>query len=308
MSTVATLTVNPTVDASTQVDRVVAEDKLRCAEPTYEPGGGGLNVARVVRALGEDALALWTCGGPLGRLLADCLDADGLRHRPIPIGGMTRQNLIVYEESSGQQYRFGFPGPALTEEEVVRCAEAVQAIDRAPGVLVLSGSLPPGVDAGFYARVARQAPRDTKVVVDTSGEALRRSLEARPCLVKPNLRELGQLVGRELESDAEIERAAMGLVRDGRVEVVIVSLGAAGALVATQDGPTRLRSPMVPIRSKVGAGDSMVAGAVVGLARGWSWLDAGRLGVAAGAAAVMTEGTQLARASDVERLFEETAG
>lgn len=307
MSTVATLTVNPTVDASTQVERVVAEDKLRCAEPTYEPGGGGLNVARVVQALGEDALALWTCGGPLGRLLGDCLDAGGLRHRPIPIEGMTRQNLIVFEETSGQQYRFGFPGPALTHEEVVRCAEAVQAIDPAPRVLVLSGSLPPGVDPEFYARVAGEAPRDTKVVVDTSGEALRRSLEARPCLVKPNLRELGQLVGKELTSDAEIERAAMSLVRDDRVEVVIVSLGAAGALVATQDGPTRLRSPMVPIRSKVGAGDSMVAGAVVGLARGWSWLDAARLGVAAGAAAVMTEGTQLARPSDVERLFAETA-
>lgn len=308
MSTVATLTVNPTVDASTQVERVVAEDKLRCAEPGYEPGGGGLNVARVVQALGEDALALWTCGGPLGRLLGDCLDAGGLGHRPIPIGGMTRQNLIVFEETSGQQYRFGFPGPALTKEEVLRCAEAVRALDPAPEVLVLSGSLPPGVDPGFYARVAGEAPRETKVVVDTSGEALRRSLDARPCLVKPNLRELGQLVGRELTSDAEIERAAMGLVRDARVEVVIVSLGAAGALVATEDGPTRLRSPMVPIRSKVGAGDSMVAGAVVGLARGWSWLEAARLGVAAGAAAVMTEGTQLARPADVERLFAETAG
>ncbi len=303
MTSIVTLTLNPAVDASTRVDRVVPEEKLRCSEPVRDPGGGGINVARVVHSLGGDALALWTCGGPIGDLLASALDARSVPHRPIPIEGLTRQNVAVFEESSGLQYRFGFPGPRLREEETERCIEAVRALDPAPTILVLSGSLPPGADPALYARIARAVPESTRVALDTSGEALSRSLEARPWLLKPNLRELAQLVGRDLEDDAAIEKAATELVRETHAGLVIVSLGAGGALVSTPDGCRHLRSPTVPIRSKVGAGDSMVAGIVLGLARGWSSWDAARLGIAAGAAAVMTDGTQLARPEDVERLF-----
>ena len=303
MSRVATFTINPTVDVSTHVARVVAEDKLRCAAPRREPGGGGINVARVVRELGEDATALWTCGGAIGVLLGECLDAMEVPHRPIPIAELTRENMIVLEESSGHQYRFGFPGPRLSPEEVARCEEVVAALDPRPEFLVLSGSLPPGVDAGLYARLAKSAQDGTRVVIDTSGEALRRSLEAGACILKPNLRELSQLVGRELHDDDAVERAARELVEEGGAQIVVVSLGAGGALVHTRDGSRHLRAPTVPIRSKVGAGDSMVAGLVVGLLRGLDPFEAARLAVATGAAAVMTEGTQLARREDVEKLF-----
>ena len=303
MSRVATVTVNPAVDVSTQVERVVAEDKLRCTAPLREPGGGGINVARVVRELGEDATAIWACGGAIGTLLGQCLDAMDVPHRPIPIAGLTRESMIVFEESSGHQYRFGFPGPELSADEVARCEQVVASLDPAPDFLVLSGSLPPGVDAGFYARLAKSAKKGTRIVIDTSGEALRRSLEAGACILKPNLRELSQLVGRDLDDDEAIERAARDVVEHHGAEILVVSLGAGGALVATAEGTRHLRAPTVPIRSKVGAGDSMVAGLVVGLLRGYDPYDAARLAVVTGAAAVMTEGTQLARRDDVDRLF-----
>jgi 6-phosphofructokinase 2 len=149
----------------------------------------------------------------------------------------------------------------------------------------------------------RCAKDGARVVVDTSGGALQRTLDARPFLVKPNLRELSQLAGHPLESDEQIEEAAQGLVREGKVAVVVVSLGAGGAVVVSEEGARTVRAPTVPIRSKVGAGDSTVAGITLALSRGESLVDAARFGVAAGAAAVMTEGTELCRREDTERLY-----
>jgi 6-phosphofructokinase 2 len=168
---------------------------------------------------------------------------------------------------------------------------------------VLSGSLPPGAPDDVYARMIRCAKDGARVVVDTSGGALQRTLDARPFLVKPNLRELSQLAGHPLESDEQIEEAAQGLVREGKVAVVVVSLGAGGAVVVSEEGARTVRAPTVPIRSKVGAGDSTVAGITLALSRGESLVDAARFGVAAGAAAVMTEGTELCRREDTERLY-----
>lgn len=307
MSSIVTLTMNPTVDESCAVDRVVPERKLRCSRPVYEPGGGGINVARALRGLGGEVKALWTRGGLAGQMLGRLLDVEGLGHQAIQVEDNTRINLIVLEDTTGQQYRFGMPGPTLTEAEVERCFETLQGLRPVPSYLVLSGSLPPGVGADFFARVSRAAAPDTRVVVDTSGEPLRRSLEAGVFLVKPNLHELGQVMGSSPESDAQIEGAALALVKGGHAQVVVVSLGAGGAIVATKEGTEILRSPTVPIRSKVGAGDSMVAGLVLGLGRGLSIRDAARLGVAAGAAAVMTPGTQLCRREDAERLYAQMA-
>ncbi len=303
MPVIATLTLNPTIDESTSVDHVVPENKLRCGQPTYEPGGGGLNVSRAIRNLGGESVVLWTRGGPAGQLLSELLEKEGLRNEPIPISGITRTNFIVLETSTKLQYRFGMPGPELTEEEEERCLEAVRRLRPVPDYLVVSGSLPPGLGADFCARVAKAVPASTRVVVDTSGEPLRRALEAGVYLVKPNLRELGQSVGRELKHDPGIEEAAGELVRDGRARGVVVSLGAAGALVASEEGFERVRSPTVPIQSKVGAGDSMVAGMVLALSRGLPLREAVRYGVAAGAGAVMTAGTELCRLEDVERLY-----
>ena len=305
MATIVTVTVNPAIDTSCSVEQVVPERKLRCSEPHHDPGGGGLNVARAVRRLGGEAVAFWTGGGALGQLLGRLLDEEGLDHRAIRVEGMTRESLTVLETSTTLQYRFGMPGPPLHSQEVQECLSHVQGFRPTPDYLVLSGSLPPGAPDDLYAQFARQAPAGCRVVLDASGNALQLGLGAGVYLIKPNVRELGQLAGRVIERDKDIEAISQRLIREGRVEVVVASLGAGGAVVVTAEGAERLRAPTVEIRSKVGAGDSTVAGVVLALTRGSSVRDAVRFGMAAGAAAVMTEGTSLCRREDAERLYQE---
>lgn len=299
---IATLTLNPAVDVSTAVDQVVAERKLRCDAPNPEPGGGGINVARVVRELGGDAVALWTRGGTAGTRLAALLDELGLDHRPLPIAGETREHLIVFERSSGRQFRFGMPGPELDEAELRACVAAIASLDPAPSFLVLSGSLPDAVPDDLYARLIRAAPDGCRTILDTSGAALAAGIAAGPFLVKPNRNELAALIGGPVDEVADVQAAAHQLIDAHGVGVVVVSLGAGGALACAADGDWRAVAPPVRVRSAVGAGDSMVAGMVVALERGEPLSAALRWGVAAGTAAVLTEGTQLCRRDDVARL------
>lgn len=142
---IATLTLNPAVDKNTRVERVIAEDKLRCDAPTREPGGGGINVSRVIHRLDGSAQTLYTAGGFTGSLLNDLLDAEDLNHTPIATEAMTRENMIVYETSTDRQFRFGMPGPELTEAELDDCLNALRTVDPAPDYVVASGSLPPGL-------------------------------------------------------------------------------------------------------------------------------------------------------------------
>jgi 6-phosphofructokinase 2 len=237
-------------------------------------------------------------------MLQGLLDQEGLNHSPISIEGLTRQNVIVLEESSGRQFRFGMPGPTLHEAEWKRCLEVLETLAPKPDYLVGSGSLSPGVPDDFYARVARIATkRGIQLIVDTSGEALRLAARAGVYLLKPNMRELRALADHEIKDELEQERVVTEIIRKGGSELVVVSLGTAGALMASKEGCERLRAPTVPIQSKVGAGDSMVAGIVLSLAQGKSPRDAVRFGVAAGAAAAMTPGTELCRREDTERLY-----
>ena len=303
MANVVTVTLNPAIDASTTVRRVRPDRKLRCARPQREPGGGGINVAEAARRLGGDVRAWWASGGPNGDRLGHLLDDLGLPHRPFPIQEETRENLSVFEEDAGQQFRFTMPGGAVTEEEAARLLEETAALDPAPPFLVLSGSLPPGLEANFYARLADAAPPETRVIVDTSGPALQCAIEAGVYLLKPNLGELASIVDDPLDDDARIAEAVQQVIEAGSVEVLVVSIGAGGVILGTREGIEHIRAPTVPIRSRVGAGDSTVAGIVVALVRGASIQDAVRYGVAAGSAAVMTPGTELCRREDVERLY-----
>ena len=304
MKSIVTITMNPAIDKSSTVDHVVAEHKLYCAAPRFEPGGGGINVSRAVRKLGGESLALYPCGGPTGETLQLLLGQEGLRHHPVPIKGWSRENLIILEASTGQQYRFGMPGPELGAEEWQRCLDQIFAGESKPQYVVASGSLPPGVPQDFYARVARLGKQHgARVVVDTSGEALRLALREGVFLVKPNIREFREMLGSGGEDESKIRALAKKMVLDGQCEVVVISLGAAGVLMVSDSGLERLQPPAVPIISKVGAGDSMVAGMVLSLARGNSLRAAVRFGVAAGTAAVMTPGTELCRREDAERLY-----
>ena len=271
-----------------------------------EPGGGGINVARAIRHLGGQCRALHFCGGPTGDVLRALLDLERIEHAPMAIKGWTRQSVTIVETATGQQYRFVMPGPTFAEEEWRGALAHVAELQATPDLIVASGSLPPGVPDDFYGQLARIVrAQGSRLILDTSGRALAAALEAGVFLVKPSLRELRTVAGGDLADEVEQEAAAKRLVASGGAEVVVVSLGTAGVLFVTQAGYERLHSPTVPVRSKVGAGDSMVAGITLGLARDYDLRDAVRLGIAAGAAAVMTPGTELCRGEDAERLFKE---
>lgn len=299
---VVTVTLNPTIDKTFSVAHVVAERKLDCDDVRSYPGGGGINVARAATRLGGQPLALWSCGGETGDLLRRQLEQEGVRSRPLSVRESVRENLVVRERSTECHYRFGLPGPHLSEDELELWRATVAALDPAPDYLVLSGSLPPGATARWFATLVRAAPRSTRVIVDTKRKALLHAIEQGIFLIKPNLHELTEISSLEVRDEDSVERAARELIDKGSVQAVLVSLGRGGALLVTRGDAHRLAAPPVPLKSKVGAGDSMVGGLVTALAKGWSLPEAARFGVAAGAAAVMTEGTELCRREDTERL------
>ena len=304
-ASIVTLTLNPALDVSAAVPVVAPSHKLRCSSPRAEPGGGGINVTRVCRRLSTPSVAVAPLGGPTGQRVEDLLAAEGIESRVVEIQGETRQSLSVSEESTGQQYRFVMPGPPLTADEVAACRDLVAETATSADCLVVSGSVPSGAE-GLVGAVVAALP-GVKVLVDTSGPALERALQAEAYLVKPSARELAQVVGRTLHTETDVADAAIEVHRRSRVEVVVASIGAGGAIVVDHRGVKRVRAPSVQVRSAVGAGDSMVAGLAVGLHRGLPIAEATALGVAAGTATVLSEGTGLCDPDDVERLLASVA-
>jgi 6-phosphofructokinase 2 len=307
MHRIVTVTLNPSVDVSAGVSHVVADRKLRCDGVRREPGGGGLNVSRAVAELGGSSLAVYTTGGMTGSILDALLKSVGaITRHPVQIEGWTRESFVVLERVTNRQFRFGLPGPVLEDGDWRRCLDLATSVLRPGDLLVLSGSLPSGVPEDLPVEAAAAArTREAQLVVDTSGAALRAAARSGAYLLKPNVGVLAWLAGQEhLDEDGQ-EQAAKAIVESGGCENLVVSLGAAGVLLVSVDGTLeRIAAPDVPVRSRVGAGDSTVAGVVLGLARGWEVRDAVRFGVAAGSAAVMSEGTGLCRREDTERLYQ----
>ena len=300
---IVTLTMNPAIDLSTPVERVVADRKLRCGPPVREPGGGGVNVARAVRRLGGEALAIFPAGGPAGDLLEELLLGEGVAHVAIRTHGWTRENVNVDEQETGKQFRFVLPGPPLAAAEWERCLATVSELEPFPRLLVVSGSLPPGVPPDFYALLARMArSAGARMVLDTSGEPLRLAAKQGVYLLKPSLREFQELTGSSLAARAALLDRARELIREGRCEILVLSLGAEGVLWVSARDAEWMRAPAVTVASSVGAGDSLVAGIVLGLSRGKPVREAVRLGLAAATASVMTPGTGLCQLEDVERI------
>ena len=302
MARIATLTLNPAIDGASTTSLVSHTRKLRTAGQRFDPGGGGINVARVLTRLGADVEALYLTGGITGPVLTGLIERAGLAHHPIPISGDTRISLAVFEQDTGHEYRFVPEGPELSEAECASCLSAVGA--RACDWLVLSGSLPRGMADDFYARLIAQAKaRGIAVVLDTSGPALKIGLaEGGVRFVKPSLSELEGVVGHPLSDHAAIVLAAREIVAKGGVHSVAVTLGSKGAVLVEKDRELTLPAIEVQAKSATGAGDSFVAAMTFGLAAGWDSERAFRYGLAGGAAAAMTPGTDLAHAADIERL------
>jgi 6-phosphofructokinase 2 len=302
---IVTITINPSLDKFTKISQVVPNDKLRCNAPEYQAGGGGINVSRAIHHLGGESLAIFPCGGQAGEIIKDKLRKKNIDFNAIPIKNATRENLTVFETSAKQAYRFIMPGPTLSENDWQKTLDIIQALSPVPDYLIASGSTPQGVPDDFYQRIAVIAKAlGCRLVVDTSGEPLRLAAESGVYLLKPNMRELGYLVGHPIESEEDEIESARHLVDAGEAEVVVVSLGAGGALLVTEKNIEQLRSPTVPIRSKLGAGDSMVAGIVFGLSQGKNIRKAVQYGIAAGAATVMTAGTKLCNKNNTNMLYE----
>jgi 6-phosphofructokinase 2 len=302
MPLIVTLSLNPTLDVSTGTDTVLPGHKTRCDPPRQDPGGGGVNVARVARILGAASAVVFPSGGPAGQALQTLLAAEGTAFHAVPIAGETRQSLTVQErQGEAREYRFVLPGPTLSPAEFEACLAAVVARARDGAAFVIaSGRLPPGAPDDAFARLRAALPAGPRLIVDTSGEPLRQARGA--FLAKPSLRELEGAAGRALPGDAERAEAARALIARGVAERVLVSLGEEGALLVTATDAERFEALPVPVRTTVGAGDSAVAGLAVALARGAGLRDAVRFAMAAGAAALLRPGTQLCLREDVERL------
>ncbi len=303
MAAIITVTFNPAIDKLSSVPVLIPEKKLRCSPPVFESGGGGVNVARAIKKLGGHAVALYLAGGHTGKLFNQLLREEGIETVITEIQGYTRENLIVVETASGQQYRFGMPGPHVTEHEWKDC---LKNIDQMTGVeyIVASGSLPPGVPTDIFARIARMArQKKARLIVDTSGDALKEAVREGVYMIKPNLGELSRLTGEtELGIDL-VDDVAMEMIGRGACEVVVVSMGPTGAMLVTKDLIKQIIPPSVKRKSTVGAGDSMVAGIVFKLVDNKSLTEAVQYGVACGTAATMNEGTELCKKENVELIF-----
>ena len=306
MPDIVTLTINPAIDIFVNVGRVEPTRKLRCSAPKRDPGGGGINVARVAHRLGSRVTAIYPTGGAIGKLLHRLVEREGIDSLVTPSHVETRENFTAYEETTGEQYRFVLPGSALHRAEWQAVLDKLTALPEKPKFVVASGSVPPGVPEDFFAHVAREAKQlGAQCVVDTSGPALKAALVQGVTLIKPNLVELSDLVGAALDNDGVRIAACRKLIAGGRVKAVALTLGDQGALLVTADEAFRAQPMAIEPVSAVGAGDSFLGGLVSALASGHSLQQAFRVAVAAASAAVLSPGTELCRADEVQRLLPE---
>lgn len=301
---VITLTINPSIDKSTVVDHIVPDNKLRCASPIFQPGGGGINVSRAINKMGGTSLAVYLSGGATGHLLTQLLMDEGVKTRVIDQEDRTRENFIVVD-ASGEQYRFGMPGTEVTPSECEELENIIEGLDVDLEYLVLSGSLQSSVPADIYGKIARKAKlKGVKVVLDTVESALESALAEGVFLIKPNIKELFDLAGYTEIVPGRYVEIARELIDAGKTEVVVVSMGPKGASIITKDEFHEVVPPATECRSTVGAGDSMVGGIVLALSENRSFKKALQMGVAMGTAATMNVGTSLCAPTDVERILD----
>ena len=305
MQDILTITLNPAVDLSTATKAVSAGPKLRCDTPVWEPGGGGINVSRAIRNLGGHSRALVATRGPMGRKLNQLLKAEGIPAIAFRAPGETRQSLAVTDRSTGQQYRFVMPGPQWEMAHVGGVLARLDTELPGGGYVVVSGSQPPGVPEDFATRLC-EVTRQSQVIVDTSGTALAHlaaGANPAPFVLRMDSEEAEALAKGPLPTRADSAGFAARLVARGAASAVVIARGADGSVLAGPTGLWHACAADVPVRSKIGAGDSFVAGMVLALAHGKSLPDALRHGAAAASAAVMTEGTQLCSRTDADALL-----
>lgn len=300
---ILTVTLNPALDVSARVPDMVPGPKLRLSDPVTEPGGGGVNAARVIHALGGQVRAWVALGGAPGAQLAELMTARGLSVDPFKAPGDTRTNWAI-TDAKGQQYRLQLPGADWTDS--LGAAARDDICRRAKGLVLVSGSLPPGLSARFPAEMV-SAMGAGRVLLDTSGAALDHMVAmSNPDLfvLRMDDHEAAGLAGHALPDLTATSRFAASLQARGAAQWVSVACGAQGNVIAGPRGAIHIcRPPVVAVESAVGAGDSFMGAFTLALAQGRAMPDALCHGTAAAAAAVMTPATALCRAKDVARLI-----
>ena len=304
MKSIITLTMNPAVDQSSTTPIVTDEKKLRCSNIRYDPGGGGINVSRAINKLGGKSKAFYPAGGQIGNLLEELLKGEQIDHVRYTIKEPTRLNIHVIEETSNKQYRFNMPGTSLQEHEWQHMLTSLREFIPSPDYIVASGSLPSHVPTDFYRKIATLSKEiGCKLILDIPNESLKLALNEGVYLIKPNLYEFQQLIGDTSRNETKIIHEAQQIIQSNQCKYIIISLGEAGTFLITKDNSEHIPSPLVPIKSRIGAGDCMVGGITLMLAQEKSIEEAVRYGISAGAAAVMTPGTELCRREDTERIY-----
>jgi 6-phosphofructokinase 2 len=303
MADFVTITFNPCIDRYATVPFIAPERKLHCSEPVLNPGGGGINVARALHNLGADAIAIYPSGGYTGIFLDHLLSEEGVHGIPVKTQNETRENIIIYEESTNNQYRFGMPGNPLVEAECTQIISILEQLDNYQ-YLVISGSFPASVPSDIFQRINKVVnKKKIRLIVDTSGPPLKWSLNSKPFLIKPNVQELASLTGDQLLSEEEMLEAAKHLISKGKCENIVISMGAKGVLLISEDNLARVIAPAVEPFGTVGAGDCVVAGIACALFNELPLLEAVRYGVACGTAATLRPGTELCLKKDADHLL-----
>lgn len=312
-----TVTLNPVLDRTLSVPAIIFDEVLRATAVRFDWGGKGFNVSRALKALGGESVALGFTGGTTGQMLERGLEELGIATDLTPISGETRTNIVISEGGSGRYIKVNEAGPLVQEEEQEAFLAKVRQRANPGDCWVLSGSLPPGIPPDFYALLVDLVQaQGGRAFLDASGEPFRLGCAAAPFLVKPNALEAEEATGISIRAgkdprngeDAQLEesaRAAAAFFLGQGVVFVALSLGADGLLFASREGMALVRPPKVPIGNPTGAGDSLLAGLVWALGRGYTPHEIAGWGVASGTAAAMQAGTGVGTFQEVEAIYKQ---
>lgn len=300
---IATVTLNPSLDESIIVNGLKVDETNRWTSLHRYAGGKGIGVSRAIHEMGGRTIVYGFIGGPDGRQVEILLDEKGVPFSFTPIEQETRTNVIITDTKTSQQTRIDAPGPHISKKELERFHRKIREIYPKPDLIVVGGSIPPGVPVNIYYDIVLEAKSyGIRSILDSAGQWLAEGIKAKPYLVKPNVHEAEELLNLELPTEEAIIKAVINLV-EMDIEVAVISRGKDGFIAATRERIFKVVSPPVRVRSSVGAGDCTIAGLALKLAYGEPLIEACRLAVAMGTAAVLTPGTELCHRDEVERLL-----
>ena len=303
---IITLTINPALDKSAKVNDITPFDKLECYDITYHPGGGGVNISRVLHRLGVESDCLFPYGGKTGEHLVELLKEQHVHVIGTPISNLTRENFAVFNTETKLQYRFGMPTSPFSEAELEPIEALINTHVTSGDIFVISGSLPVGLPTQYYSKLIQNLKaKQVKVVVDTSGPVFNEVLKNELFLIKPNQKELARLAGKDSLTKSEREDFALKMVADNIAQYVVVSLGKDGAFMAHKNGIEYVSAPVISVNSTIGAGDSMVAGLIYAITQNKTPRNMLRWGVACGVAATLSEGSDLAHKDNIEKVLDQ---